>query len=96
MAQTEGLRGMFKGNGANVVRIVPNSAVKFLTYEHVSKRVPPPNAAHRRRPRCPRPLARVRKLTRASRAACPPNHRRRATSTGSSWSSGALATPTRS
>jgi len=37
MAQTEGFRGMFKGNGTNCVRIVPNSAVKFLTYETLSK-----------------------------------------------------------
>lgn len=41
MARTEGLRGMFKGNGTNCARIVPNSAVKFLSYEilveHVSE-----------------------------------------------------------
>ncbi len=37
MAKTEGLRGMMKGNGANCVRIIPNSAVKFLTYEHISR-----------------------------------------------------------
>ena len=66
MARHEGMRGLFKGNGApaacqmpptpsgscqpdqapphhsagaNCLRIVPNSAVKFLTYEHVSRRV---------------------------------------------------------
>jgi len=33
MWETEGLRGMFKGNGANCMRIVPNSAVKFFAYE---------------------------------------------------------------
>jgi len=27
------------GNWTNVVRIVPNSAVKFLTYEQLSRRV---------------------------------------------------------
>jgi solute carrier family 25 phosphate transporter 23/24/25/41 len=31
--RTEGVLGMFKGNGANCVRIVPNSASKFLAYE---------------------------------------------------------------
>jgi len=28
---------MFKGNGANCLRIVPNSAVKFLTYEQTTR-----------------------------------------------------------
>ncbi|KAL1561944.1 Mitochondrial adenine nucleotide transporter adnt1, variant 2 [Salvia divinorum] len=35
--RTEGLRGLFKGNGANCARIVPNSAVKFFSYEQASK-----------------------------------------------------------
>lgn len=35
--RTEGFRGLFKGNGANCVRIVPNSAVKFFGYEQASK-----------------------------------------------------------
>lgn len=39
MARTEGIRGMFKGNGANCVRIIPNSAAKFFTYEHLSREV---------------------------------------------------------
>ncbi|XP_062074522.1 mitochondrial adenine nucleotide transporter ADNT1-like [Humulus lupulus] len=34
---TEGLRGLFKGNGTNCARIVPNSAVKFYSYEQASK-----------------------------------------------------------
>ncbi|KAM7276142.1 hypothetical protein ACFE04_018008 [Oxalis oulophora] len=34
---TEGLRGLFKGNGTNCARIVPNSAVKFFSYEQASK-----------------------------------------------------------
>ncbi|GMY30492.1 mitochondrial adenine nucleotide transporter ADNT1-like [Fagus crenata] len=34
---TEGFRGMFKGNGTNCARIVPNSAVKFYSYEQASK-----------------------------------------------------------
>ena len=37
MARTEGIRGMMKGNLANCIRIVPNSAVKFLTYEQLSR-----------------------------------------------------------
>ncbi|KAK4601368.1 hypothetical protein RGQ29_010787 [Quercus rubra] len=34
--RTEGIRGMFKGNGTNCARIVPNSAVKFFSYEQAS------------------------------------------------------------
>lgn len=37
--RTEGIRGMFKGNGTNCARIVPNSAVKFFSYEQASKYV---------------------------------------------------------
>lgn len=39
MYQREGIKGMFQGNGTNCVRIVPNSAVKFLAYEQISRRV---------------------------------------------------------
>ncbi|KAB2069723.1 hypothetical protein ES319_A08G111100v1 [Gossypium barbadense] len=35
--RTEGFRGMFKGNGTNCARIIPNSAVKFFSYEEASK-----------------------------------------------------------
>ncbi|XP_074357771.1 mitochondrial adenine nucleotide transporter ADNT1-like isoform X3 [Apium graveolens] len=35
--RTEGFRGLFKGNGTNCARIVPNSAVKFYSYEEASK-----------------------------------------------------------
>ncbi|KAG9134071.1 hypothetical protein Leryth_004760 [Lithospermum erythrorhizon] len=35
--RNEGFRGLFKGNGANCARIVPNSAVKFFSYEQASK-----------------------------------------------------------
>ncbi|ESQ37754.1 hypothetical protein EUTSA_v10028766mg [Eutrema salsugineum] len=35
--RTEGLRGLFKGNGTNCARIVPNSAVKFFSYEQASE-----------------------------------------------------------
>ncbi|XWS38258.1 hypothetical protein CRYUN_Cryun19dG0115900 [Craigia yunnanensis] len=35
--KTEGFRGMFKGNGTNCVRIIPNSAVKFFSYEEASR-----------------------------------------------------------
>ncbi|CAN6444317.1 unnamed protein product [Victoria cruziana] len=34
--KTEGFRGLFKGNGTNCARIVPNSAVKFFSYEQAS------------------------------------------------------------
>ncbi|OAY56392.1 mitochondrial adenine nucleotide transporter ADNT1 [Manihot esculenta] len=37
--KTEGFRGMFKGNGTNCARIIPNSAVKFFSYEEASKRI---------------------------------------------------------
>lgn len=37
MARTEGIKGMMQGNFANCVRIVPNSAVKFFCYEHLSR-----------------------------------------------------------
>ena len=32
----EGIRGFFKGNGTNCARIIPNSAVKFYSYEQAS------------------------------------------------------------
>lgn len=34
--RTEGFRGLFKGNGTNCARIVPNSAVKFYSYEQAA------------------------------------------------------------
>lgn len=37
MARTEGIRGLFKGNGTNCARIIPNSAVKFFAYEHMAR-----------------------------------------------------------
>lgn len=37
IGRNEGVAGLMKGNFANCVRIVPNSAVKFLTYEHFSR-----------------------------------------------------------
>ena len=33
----EGLRGYFKGNGTNVMRIVPYVAVQFAAYEEYKK-----------------------------------------------------------
>jgi len=41
--QEEGIRGYFKGNGVNCVRIFPTSAIQFYTYESY-KRVSAPNA----------------------------------------------------
>ncbi|KAH9719253.1 mitochondrial adenine nucleotide transporter ADNT1 [Citrus sinensis] len=35
--KSEGFRGLFKGNGTNCARIIPNSAVKFFSYEEASK-----------------------------------------------------------
>lgn len=32
--ETEGVRGLFRGNGAAVVRIVPYAAVHYWAYEH--------------------------------------------------------------
>ena len=37
MSKEEGIRGMFRGNWTNCIRIIPNSAVKFLTYEQLSR-----------------------------------------------------------
>ena len=36
MFREEGYRGMFKGNGINCLRIVPNSAIKFFSYEQLA------------------------------------------------------------
>ena len=33
----EGVRGYFKGNGTNVVRIIPYMAVQFAAYEEYKK-----------------------------------------------------------
>ncbi|KAL8253808.1 hypothetical protein R6Q59_032029 [Mikania micrantha] len=35
--RTEGFRGLFKRNGTYCARIIPNSAVKFFSYEEASK-----------------------------------------------------------
>lgn len=37
MSKTEGMRGMMKGNWTNCVRIIPNSAMKFFTYEQLTR-----------------------------------------------------------
>lgn len=39
MWKTDGIRGLFKGNGLNCIRIIPNSAIKFLTYEQLSRKI---------------------------------------------------------
>lgn len=37
IGQMEGVRGYFKGNGTNVVRIIPYVAVQFAAYEEFKK-----------------------------------------------------------
>jgi solute carrier family 25 (mitochondrial phosphate transporter), member 23/24/25/41 len=39
----EGLVGYFKGNGANVLRIAPATAIQFYSYERYKLVPPPPN-----------------------------------------------------
>ena len=39
MFAADGVRGLFKGNGLNCIRIIPNSAIKFLTYEQLSRKI---------------------------------------------------------
>jgi len=39
MWRTDGIRGLFKGNGLNCIRIFPNSSIKFFTYEQLSRKI---------------------------------------------------------
>ena len=39
MWRADGLKGLFKGNGLNCIRIIPNSAIKFVTYEQLSRKI---------------------------------------------------------
>ena len=39
MWRQEGMRGLFKGNGLNCIRIFPNQAIKFMSYEQLSRRI---------------------------------------------------------
>lgn len=39
MYKREGMQGMFKGNGTNCARIIPNSAVKFFCYEQLVRMI---------------------------------------------------------
>lgn len=41
MYLTEGWRGLFRGNGMNVLRIAPHSAIQFATFEFLSSLSPP-------------------------------------------------------
>jgi len=38
---SEGVKGFFRGNGSNVVRIVPFSAIEFYTFEYCKDRLLP-------------------------------------------------------
>ena len=39
MWQHEGIHGLFRGNGLNCIRIFPNQAIKFMSYEQLSRRI---------------------------------------------------------
>jgi solute carrier family 25 (mitochondrial phosphate transporter), member 23/24/25/41 len=39
--QLEGLKGFFKGNGSNIIRIVPFSALEFYTFEKAKDAIMP-------------------------------------------------------
>lgn len=39
MWKADGIRGLFKGNGLNCIRIFPNQAIKFMSYEQLSRRI---------------------------------------------------------
>jgi solute carrier family 25 phosphate transporter 23/24/25/41 len=47
---SEGVKGFFRGNGSNVMRIVPFSAIEFYTFEYCKERLlPADNPRHKGR-----------------------------------------------
>ena len=37
--KNEGLKGYFKGNGANVLRIMPQTSIEFYSYEYLKSKL---------------------------------------------------------
>jgi len=51
MYREEGFRGYFKGNGTNCVKVVPASAIRFLSFENLKRALLLPGEQHLTTPR---------------------------------------------